>query len=64
MTLRAVRLYVLLGALAVVLMAVTGPGILAQEASPQDGSDFVDIEGNIHEENIRYIVRRGLTVRV
>ena len=56
-----VRGWVFLGALAVALLAV-GPRALAQEAPPDNDGGFVDIEGNIHEEDIRYIVERGLTV--
>lgn len=35
---------------------------LAQEAPPHDEGGFVDVAGNTHEEDIRYIVTRGLTV--
>ena len=60
--LRAAWRLVFLGALAVPLVAMVGPGALAQDASPGNGSGFVDIGGNIHAEDIRYIVERGLTV--
>ncbi len=58
---RTVRRHLLLGALAMGLVAVVGLRALAQE-TPEDGSGFVDIVENIHEEDIRYIVERGLTV--
>ena len=51
----------MLGALAMGLVAVVGLRALAQE-TPEDGSGFVDIVENIHEEDIRYIVERELTV--
>ena len=54
--------YVFVGALAVALVAVIGPRATAQDVPADNGDGFVDIEGNIHEENIRYIVERGLTV--
>lgn len=56
------RRYLILGALAVALVAVVGPRAFAQDAPSEDGSGFVDTEGNIHEEDIRYIVERGLTL--
>ena len=49
-------------ALAVGLVMVVGTAALAQEDSSEEGSGFVDTEGNVHEEDIRYIVDRGLTV--
>ena len=49
-------------AVVILLVSVT-PQVAAQESLPSEGGGgFVDIEGNAHEENIRFIVDRGLTV--
>ena len=58
----AVRRYVVLGVLAVAAMAAGGPMAVAQDVPSEDEHGFVDIKGNAHEENIRYIVDRGITV--
>jgi hypothetical protein len=55
------RTFVSLVAL-VISVPVAGPPVLAQDSSPGGGSGFVDIEGNPHEEDIGYIVKRGVTV--
>ena len=52
--------FVYLGVLVVCLVA--GTSTLAQDATPDNGGGFVDIEGNVHEENIKYVVNRGITV--
>ena len=52
-------------AVLIVLLLVVSPPVLSQEEpppSPEGGGGFVDIEGNIHEENIRFVVNRGVTV--
>ena len=46
----------------VMLVAVASMPALAQGAPAGNGGGFVDIEGNPHEEDIRYIVERGVTV--
>jgi len=46
----------------IVLVAVAGQPVLAQEGPLEEGSGFVDIAGNPHEEDIRFIVNRGVTV--
>ena len=46
----------------VLLATVAGPPVLAQDTGVDDGPGFVDIAGNPHEEDIRYIVERGVTV--
>lgn len=46
----------------VVLGGTVFPPVLAQDTPSEDGGGFVDIAGNSHEANIRYIVERGLTV--
>ena len=62
MNLHIAKRYLFLGALVVGLVAAVGLRAVAQESSPEDGGGFVDIGGNIHAEDIRYIVERGLTV--
>ena len=57
-----IRAYSYLGVLVVCLVAAVGPSTLAEDATADNGGGFVDIEGNVHEENIKYIVNRGLTV--
>ncbi len=58
----AARSFVCLGVLVVVLMTAVGSPTLAEDDPPDGGAGFVDIEGNSHEEDIRFIVDRGLTV--
>ena len=58
----AVRRYLCVGVLAVVLVGTVDTPTVAQETPSEDGGGFVDIEGNPHEEDIRFIVKRGLTV--
>ena len=56
------RRYGWFGVLMAVLVVVS-PQVFAQDAPPAgNGGGFVDIEGNTHEENIRFIVNRGVTV--
>ena len=56
------RRYLCVGVLVVVLVGTVAAPTVAQEAPSEDGGGFVDIEGNPHEEDIRFIVKRGLTV--
>ena len=57
-----VRRFVCVGVLVVVLVGTVAAPTVAQEAPSEDGGGFVDIEGNPHEEDIRFIVKRRLTV--
>jgi len=56
------RVGVHIGVLAFVLVLAVSSPALGQDEMPANGEGFVDIKGNIHEEDIRFIVRRGLTV--
>ena len=56
------RRLVCVGVLVVVLVGTAVAPTVAQEAPSEDGGGFVDIEGNPHEEDIRFIVKRRLTV--
>lgn len=46
----------------VMLAMVAGPPVLAQDGSVDDPGGFADIEGNPHEDDILFIVNRGVTV--
>ena len=56
------RAFVYTGVLVFSLVAVVGPSSMAQDEAPQVDGGFVDIEGNVHEEDIKYIVSQGVTV--